>query len=205
MRRAPTPPIDPERARRAAREIVGARRYRPERVPRPLEGVLRWIGDRLAPIGDLFSGIGKFFSHGVGLALLVVLVAAGAVGIALLVARRGIGTTPIGDRRRRSAEDDLDPDVLLRAAAVAEARGNLDEALRLRFRAGLLQLDRVGAIRMRPSLTSGQVARALRLEEFDGLAATFDTVVYGGHAAAPGDVDAARVGWPRVLEAAAAR
>jgi hypothetical protein len=93
----------------------------------------------------------------------------------------------------------LDPDQLERDAASAEAAGDLDQAIRLRFRAGLLRLDRVGAIRFRPSLTSSQVARTLRSHDFEELAATFDAVAYGGRAADVTDVTDARDRWPRVL------
>ena len=49
--------VDPDRARDQAREILGGRRYKPADVPRPFEGALEWLGDRLRPIGDFFSRI----------------------------------------------------------------------------------------------------------------------------------------------------
>jgi len=47
--------VDPDQARDQARQILGSRRYKPADVPRPFEGVLDWLGDRLRPIGDFFS------------------------------------------------------------------------------------------------------------------------------------------------------
>ncbi len=65
---------------------------------------------------------------------------------------------------------------------------------------GLLRLGDRGAIRYRPSVTTGEVRRALDSHRFDDLAGTFEAVTYGGRAADPPDVDAARREWPHVLE-----
>jgi hypothetical protein len=99
-------------------------------------------------------------------------------------------------------EEGLDPDELERRAADAEGRGELDTALRLRFRAGLLRLADAGVLRLRPGLTNAAVSRTLRSRRFDELALDFDEVAYGGRPATPDDVAAARSGWPAVLEAA---
>jgi hypothetical protein len=94
------------------------------------------------------------------------------------------------------------PAALERRADEAERRGDHEDALRLRFRAGLLRLDARGAIAFRPSLQTGEVARALRSDAFDRLAADFDEVVYGARPATPDDVATARREWDRVLEGA---
>ena len=191
--------VDPDRARDQAREILGGRRYKPADVPRPFQGALEWLGDRLRPIGDFFSRITESLPGKIALAAVL----AGVVAVvALLVARRraagGVG-------RRRSPDAHTDPGQLEREADAAERRGDLDVALRLRFRAGLLRLDRAGAIRFRPSITTGQVARRLRLRNYDDLAITFDAVAYGGRHASATDLQSARAEWPRVLEQAAPR
>jgi len=196
--------VDPDRARDQAREILGGRRYKPADVPRPFEGVLEWLGDRLRPIGDFFSRITESLAGRIALAAVL----AGVVAVvALLVARRRAATSTPGGAggRRRSAEEHADPGRLEREAEAAELRGDLDVALRLRFRAGLLRLDRAGAIHFRPSITTGQVARRLRLRAFDDLAITFDAVAYGGRPASATDLQSARAEWPRVLEQAAHR
>jgi hypothetical protein len=95
-----------------------------------------------------------------------------------------------------------DPDVLEREADAAERAGDLERALRLRFRAGLLRLGQRGAIQYRSSVTTGEVRRTLRSEQFDDLARTFERVTYGGQEALPPDVETARRDWPRVLETA---
>jgi hypothetical protein len=196
--------VDPDQARNQAREILGGRRYKPADVPRPFEGVLEWLGDRLRPIVDFFSRLTESL---IGKIVLAAVLAGVVTLIALLVARRrAAGDGRTGPGRRGGAHDEsLDPGRLERDADIAERRGDLDAALRLRFRAGLLRLDRAGAIRFRPSITTGQVARRLRTPVFDDLAVTFDAVAYGGRHASATDLSTARTAWPRVLEQAGDR
>jgi len=196
--------VDPDRARDQARQILGGRRYKPADVPRPFEGVLEWLGDRLRPIGDFFSRITESLAGKVVLGALLV---AAVTLVALLLARRSAAARALGAGagRRRSRDEKLDPARLEREADAAERRGDLDLALRLRFRAGLVRLDRTGAISFRPSITTGQVARRLRLDDFDEIAVTFDAVAYGGRRASESDLLSARTGWPRVLEQAGHR
>ena len=112
-----------------------------------------------------------------------------------MVDRAGTGDAGVArTRRRRSAggdraDDGEDPDALERAADEAERDGDLDRAVRLRFRAGLLRLGDRGAIRYRPSVTTGEVRRTLDSRRFDDLAGTFEAVTYGGRAADRPDVD----------------
>ncbi|MGH8985293.1 MAG: DUF4129 domain-containing protein, partial [Acidimicrobiia bacterium] len=190
--------VDPDAARDQARDILGQRRYQPADVPRPFEGVLEWLGDRLRPIGDFFDRLLSSWPGRLALiAGLIALVVFVTTGIAR---RRSRGVAAGGGRGRgRAGEESLDPGQLEREADAAERGGDLDRALRLRFRAGLLRLDAAGAIRFRPSLTSGEVRRQLRQPAFDDLAFTFDEIAYGGRAASAVDLGSARDGWPRVL------
>jgi hypothetical protein len=191
--------VDPDDARRQARDILDERRYQPAKVPRPFEGVLEWLGDRLRPIGEFLDDV---LSSAPGRLLLIAgFVALVAVVATVIARRRGRAGAVVGRRGGRGgdAEESLDPARLEREADEAERRGEFDRALRLRFRAGLLRLDDVGAISFRPSLTSGQVARRLRQPAFDDLAITFDGVAYGGRRASTDDVRVARERWPRVL------
>jgi hypothetical protein len=99
----------------------------------------------------------------------------------------------------------LDPAALDREADAAESRGAFSEAVRLRFRAGLLGLGDRRAIDLRPSLRTAEVSRKLRSPEFDSLAATFERVAYGGLPAGSTDAAAARDGWRRVLSGVGGR
>lgn len=186
--------------RRAAARILDRDRYQPPRLPRPFRGTLRWLGDRLEPV---FGPVGRFLAalvkNPIGAVALGALVAGAAAGLAWLsIGRR---TRAAVERRQEAARDQRvdDPDELDRLAGEAEAAGRLDEALRLRFRAGLLRLDRAGALHYRPDATSGELVTTLGSAAFTGLAATFDEVVYGERPAQASDLESARVGWPRVL------
>ncbi len=126
------------------------------------------------------------------------LVLAGAAFVAArLGASRGGGVV---DRSIRLAgERAPDPRRLERLADEAEGRGELERALRLRFRAGLLRLARVEAIPEPETLTSRQLVRVLGSDQFGKLARDLDEVVYGGRPASRADVENARTGWPQVV------
>jgi hypothetical protein len=195
--------VDPDAARKTARDILGHRQFRRSHTPRPLRKPLSWVGDRLTGITHWF---GRVLSH-IPSALLFLL-AVVAIGLAAaFIASKVRASRGAADRRTRGhAVDGIapeDPAELERAADAAERAGDLDVAVRLRFRAGLLRLGNRGAIRYRPSVTTDEVRRVLGSETFDELAHTFDAVAYGGRDAGPPDVDAARREWPRVVSGAA--
>jgi hypothetical protein len=188
--------------RATARDVLSERRFHRAGVPGPFHGLLERIGRWLRkiprivnPLDDVIPG-----PRAVVWIVLSVLVA----GVAAWVARRTLSRRVRGAAAAAAsgAPEAEDPRALERRADAAEAAGDLEAALRLRFRAGLLRLGSRGAIEFRPSISTHEVRRALRSPDFDSLAATFDDVVYGGRAAAPGDVGAARERWPRVISAA---
>ena len=78
--------------------------------------------------------------------------------------------------------------------------------MRLRFRAGLLRLDRdAHAIRYRPSIPTSEVRAELSSSTFDEIADTFESVTYGGTDAEARDTAEAKREWPRVVQAARRR
>ena len=195
-------------AREEARRILDQPRFKPPPQPRPLRGFFRWLGERAEPVLDRLEPLGRPFAY----ALRVIdsswvwkLVTGGAVAVAAalvtlrLIRRRGRGLVHGGGRHRDRVRD-LDPDALDREADGAEADGRFEEAFRLRFLAGLVRLDRAGAIDLRPSLTSGALRRRVPSSALRGLTVRFDEIVYGGQAAGPDDVELARRDWPRTLE-----
>jgi hypothetical protein len=194
--------------RRQARSILAQSRFERPAAPRPLDGlfhwvapVVRWLSRAVDKVVALVPGRGAVLWP-----VLAVLVLAAAV----LLARRSI-------RRRARAEVDEargrrvgattmdDPGQLERSADEAARAGDLNEAVRLRFRAGLVRLDEQSVIALRPSLTTGEVARVARSPTFAGLAGTFEEVAYGGRSATRADVETARTAWPSVLEEATSR
>ena len=122
----------------------------------------------------------------------VVWIVLGAVLVGARVVRRAAvphdaaSAPPPRRQQALAAARDEDPRALDRRADAAEAAGDLEAALRLRFRAGLLRLDARGAIEFRPSISTVEVRRTLHDDDFDALAATFDDVVYGGRPPAAG-------------------
>lgn len=192
--------VDPDAARSAAQHILADRRYRSSSTPRPLRGPLRWLGDRLESV---FAPIGRAFERVPAVVWLAVLAGVIAFVVWIVVrARRRIGArVPFVKAISSSPDGDgEDPDALERGADEAERDGDLARAVRLRFRAGLLRLGDRGAIRYRPSVTTGEVRHALGSPRFDDLAGTFEAVTYGGRDAERPDVDTARREWPHVLE-----
>jgi hypothetical protein len=192
-----------DEARQQARDVLDGRRFKPARVPRPFAGILRTLGRWLEPVGE---PLGRFWGRMVdtvaGRLVLVGLVFLAAALISLrLVGRR----SPSNVHRSRPfgvGGDGLDPDELERQAVAAESAGDLDHAVRLRFIAGVLRLDRAGVITYRSSLTTGQLRTRLGSASFAELAAAFDEIAYGGRPAGEADLRAATEGWPRVLHEA---
>ena len=190
-------------ARQAAREILSRAEFHASRTPRPLRGVLRQLGRWLEPIvrpvarplGELWDWVvddpRRFIPAGIVVLLLAV----------IATMRLSRHRAAFAGRSSLKGERDRieDPAALERLAEEAERAGQLDHAVRLRFRAGLLRLDAAGALAYRPSLTAGAVLRAVPVPALADLARAFDEIAYGGRAAGADDVRAAREGWPRVL------
>lgn len=189
-------------ARREARRILSERRYRGSEVPRPLHRVLVWLGDRFHFLHRFFDWTARLVGgRSVLWTIIAVLVVALAAWLAVGLAKRR-SRRESDDARIAAAERSLDPNELERLAGEAERRGDLEIALRLRFRAGLLRLGHAHALELRPSLTTREARRALRSPRFDRLARSFDEVVYGRRSPRAEDVADARAEWPRVLEEA---
>jgi hypothetical protein len=193
----------PPGARGTARGILRESRFRGSAVPRPLHRPLQWLGRQLRKV---FGPVGRLADRMPGgravfwLLIASIVVAAAVVGGVRVGRRRGGRLLELGEQRTRGRR--ADPARLEREADDAEARGDLERALRLRFRAGLLRLGRADAIPLRESLTSGEVRRLIASPAFDTLAHDHDEVVYGGATAGREHVVRARECWPRVLEEA---
>jgi hypothetical protein len=192
--------MDAATARQQAAHILSERRFHRHEVPRPFRGLL----DALSRIFEPFvRAIDHLFGQPlIGWPLAAVIVAAGLLLVARSVRGRALTGLPgAGERAPRP----VDPARLEREADEAERNGDLERAIRLRFRAGLLRLDRAHAIELEASTRSGEVSRTLRSRDFDDVAASFDSVVYGRRAPRGEDVELSRAGWRRVLAAVAAR
>jgi hypothetical protein len=185
--------------RREAHRVLEQRRYHGAELPRPFAGPLGWLGDRIEPLLDWIDSQGAEVPGG-PLVLWMVL----AAGV-LLAAFTVTGTTirrralAIERARRAALPATDDPRALEREAERAERDGDWERAVRLRFRAGLLRLDRRKVIVYRPSLTTGEVARAVSSPAFREVGDRFDAIAYGGRPAEQDDAEHARRGWAEVL------
>lgn len=179
----------------AARELAG-REYDEGGAPRPLRSPLETLADLLDGPFAWLAGLlpGGDLTTWALLAALVLLVA-GAV--ASRSVRRAARAVRAADGERRVSHEG-DPRALVRAAEEAEARGDLEAALRLRFRAGVADLAARDLVPTRASTGMAELERRLCSPTFTGLARRFEEVAYGGRSAQGVDVAAAREGWPRV-------
>jgi hypothetical protein len=197
---------DSTRSRREAQEILSERRFRGIETPRPLEGVFRRIASWLRSIGDFFRDIAEHLPGGGWTLVAIVGIAlAGLIAVVVLRGAQRRQRTGAGGSSRAPAPASEDPQALENGADDAARRGDFDSAVRLRFRAGLLRLDRARAIEFRPSMTTGEVAGRLASRVFDELATSFEAIAYGGRRAGAADVDDSRTGWTRLLSQMASR
>jgi hypothetical protein len=190
---------------RVAHEILGESRFRSAPLPRPLHGVLDALGRAFAPVGrelaHAFAWLARVLPGGD--AAVWVVLGGVVVGLGGVLAVRLTGRTLV-DRALTGPHlggGPRAPDAraLEAAADAAEREGRIEQALRLRFRAGLLRLDELGVLSYRPSLPNAAVSRRLGSPIFDGLLRRFEEVVYGGRPAEPADAANARDGWRAVL------
>lgn len=199
-------------ARREAAHILSGPPYTTKPGPAPLRGVLHAIGhlldDVFGPIvrwivREIFGPTARFGRDLFGtlwwLALAVIAVAVGVgIGFVLIRRRARIATQPAS---ADAVAETVDIGALERAADAAEAAGHAEEAVRLRFQAGLARLESIGVIANRFVATSHEVQRVLTDITFDTIAVRHEAIAYAGAAASQSDVTNAREGWPQVLGA----
>jgi hypothetical protein len=189
-------------AREEARRILAEDRFHETDLPRPLRRPLEWLGDRLEPIGSFFQDAIDALPGDDSLVYLVLAAAVLALAVFIatrLVLRRG---PPAQLARRRGGdalEETADAATLEGLADAAERRGDLERALRLRFRAGILRLVERRQLDDAEHVTTGSLVRRHRSEPFAAGARAFDEVVYGRRAPTPEDVRKVREGWQAVL------
>jgi hypothetical protein len=191
--------VNPAQAREEARQILAERRFRGTSIPRPFHGFFSWLARHLQFVRHGFDWIAlRIGGQRVLWTVISLLVLVAAALVTRQLARRRIEVEARGAGRRGRGRSE-DPAELERLADEAERRGDLEVALRLRFRAGLLRLGRARVLPSRPSLRTREARRTLRSPRFDRLARDFDEVVYGRRAPSPADVEVARTEWPQVV------
>jgi hypothetical protein len=195
-------------ARRQAQSILAERRFHAGPIPRPLHGLLSTVGEILeSPVevlDELVAKLGMITPGGTTVvwAVLALLI----LGITALLATRGARRSLRGQHQLTglaAAARPLSVADLEREALAAEREARHGEAVRLRFRAGLLQLSE--SERVTPSMLNVEVSRVLHSQRFDELARRFDEIVYGGRPAVAEDVRVSRVQWRELLSSKEAR
>jgi hypothetical protein len=186
-----------------AHAILRGRRFRGTGVPRPFHHALVWLGQPLARAYHWLGGIvpGGTWDLDVLIAVLVLVIV--CIVAWRIAARRSLGLPH--DSFDGTTRAVINPGELERRADEADRAGNPEEAVRLRFRAGMIRLGRARILPARESVTTGEARRILHLVEFDELARAHDEIVFASRPALDRDSIEAREGWPRVLEEATSR
>lgn len=201
-------------ARKAAQKILSGRDFTAHgaKTPRPFAGVLKqlgkWLHDVLGPVGHPFGSGFDWLARIFGRTGAEVIFCAVLVIIAFLVVRVVVRRSARLGREDRLAGTEVasdDPAVLEHQADDAEKNGDLELAVRLRFRAGLLRLERCGLLAERDTRTSREIAVILGSPSFTHLAADLEEILYAEVPAGASHADAARTLWPRVPEESVSR
>lgn len=194
-------------AREQARDVLRQKRFSPTSVPSPLRSLRERIGRALRSLGrplrDAYDRVAGWLPGGP--LLLAALLAVAVIGLgAALASRAGrrLAAAPAGAGPGGDEREAMSAARLRRRAEEAERGGRLDEALRLRFRAGLVDLHGRELIELRPALTNRELLREVRSPTLVTLVDGFEAVAYGGRPAVVEDVASAREGWPLVAEEA---
>jgi hypothetical protein len=180
----PSPPA----AQREAEAILSGRRFDKAPLKDPVQTVFDKIGHALGQLAsDAPGGPVAFW-----VIVAVVILALTAAGVRRAMRRLDWHAAASAAREGIASQT---PESLEREAQAAEAQGAFAEAVRLRFRAGLLLLGSRKLIDYNPAVLNSDVARRLHSPKFDALAGTFERIAYGGAAAGESDAAAAREGW----------
>ena len=190
---APAAAIDPDRAREQARDVLAERRFQPNGCRRRCAGSRERIGDALrrggGPLESAYDWVAGWFPGGPPLliTLLAATILAGQPRRSSRAASPAAAQARAPARARAGRRRGAPPE---RGAACAgrpttpSARGDLDAALRLRFRAGLVELHARELIELRPALTNHELLRAVPSPTLADLVDGFEAVAYGGREAA---------------------
>ncbi len=199
----------PAAARAQARDVLAQRRFQETKVPSPLRSVREQIGAALRsagrPLQDAFNWLAARVPG--GRAVLWALLATFVLAAAAVLAGRAGTHEPVAAHAGAGADDEerMSAARLREEADRAERDGDLEQALRSRFRAGLVELDSRELIELRPALTNRELLGSVPSPTLAELVDGFEAVAYGGRPADADDLQSARDGWPRVPEEADTR
>jgi hypothetical protein len=178
-----SPAVDPDEARRAARDILAGSEYS-EPAENLVERAVGWIGDRLGDVVATLTGGGP---GGVVGWLVVVGLVAGAAWLMVRALRavRPASSQP-SDRLRSGTEPRRDPRRWLEAAELWSASGDHRRAVRARYQGLLARMIVRRVATERPGRTSGEyrelLAEAIDVETsvLEEVTRVFEESWYGG-------------------------
>ncbi|HMK62466.1 MAG TPA: hypothetical protein VK386_02510 [Acidimicrobiales bacterium] len=197
-------------ARHQVEHILARPPYTASNGPRPLAGIFHALGrgldDAFGPVfrwlyHHLVLHIGHGFKWAFGdwwpLVAGALALAVGALAATLVVRRR----SRIEARHQRggSLSSGEEPGALEVEATAADAAGDFERAVRLRFRAGVLRLVRQGSVVDERARTDRQLTVLVSSRTFEQLARSHERIVYGREPAVAEDSSTARQQWPRAL------
>lgn len=204
MKLAAPDTLTADEARRTAAEILRERRFRTEKAPQPLRGVLTWLGDRVRPLGRPFGWfvrqLNKILPGGGSVVWIIVVLVMLLIAAALVLrfarartTRAKLAETAHGGSRTAAELD--------READEAEQSGRFSEAVRLRFRGGLRRLAEERVVRVPEQRPNGELVRQLDDASFSTLSTRFDEIAYASSPGGIADALEARNQWPNVIAA----
>ena len=184
--------VDPDEARRAARDILSGAEYA-EPQESLVERAVGWIFDRLGDAIATLTGGGPGSVIGW---LVVIVLGSGAVWLVVRALQvPGVGRVPLQARVRVGTESHRDADTWLQEADRLSRSGDHRGALRCRYQALLARLIIGGAVDDVAGRTTGEYRRILRellpaqAGPISTVTGTFEAVWYGGADVEAGDVE----------------
>ena len=193
--------IDRGEARQMAEDVLAADKFQEAREPQPFRGALRWLTDRLRPVGRPFAAMWDAIAEVPGGGLVAVAVLGAVLGLCLaaLLNLRSGSSVSRGASGGWLVDPELDPVDLEAQAQAAAGEGRYGAAVRLRYEAGLVRLDREGRVVLRRDTTPYGAAAQVGDPILDALTATFVDVVYGEREATAAEDHEAALGWGELL------
>lgn len=200
-----------------ANQIIHSGPYGPEKpYSLPLVGFFTSIGkfvDKYVfhpiniTISKFFHLINPFNSHSsafvLGLRLVItIIVLTVLIRLIYYLSRRYFMAQQIDKTLEKldKATNQLNPDELIKKAKQAEANNDYKTALRLRFIAGLLTIERNGWAHDLLKKTNFEINETLKVKGFQKVSDDFNNIVYGNMKATINHIEVAKQTWPEIIK-----
>ncbi|MCL4449027.1 MAG: hypothetical protein M1483_04660 [Actinobacteria bacterium] len=196
------------KVRKTAQTILKEPQFRSHTPPRPLHGLLstigHWLDFKLPSFPHPFGS--NIFSNMLWTMLILAVISAVILGFAIVLTHRltskAVRVKRLEDKTPTipAKTDYLNPDELLRQAILAENSSQFNEAVKLRFKAGIVRLEKDGYVTNTLTTTTEDISETIASPTFNYLAKTFNEIAYANKTADIQDMLEARSGWVMVLK-----